>query len=363
MKICHIINSLNRGGAETHLLDLCKEQVSKGLNVEVISIGQDKINIYSVENDLSNLNIKIHRLNGPRMFNPISYIKLKNLIKDKNYDIVHSHQPRSDYMIFLLKRIFKNSLRFKWIVSIHGKYNTYLDESFMNKLKLIFFKYLYKAWENADQLIVISKEVEDWIRKLNSNLKPVVVNYWISNKKVTKNLSNDRITFGFLGRLNKNKGIEDLIDALNFVNIDFNCIVGGNGSRDYMQYLNSKILEKNKQKIKFLGYVENQENFFNSIDVFIFPSYSEGLGLVLLEALSYKKLCIARNNPPMNQFISNDNGYLFNNLEDLISQIELAYKEYDVESIYSDKIKNIEMILKKYDVKVIYPMIEKVYRL
>ena len=363
MKICHIINSLNRGGAETHLLDLCKEQVSNGLNVEVISIGQDKVNIFSIEKDIADLNIKIHRLNGPRVFNPISYIKLKQLIKGKNFDIVHSHQPRSDFMIFLLKKTFKKSLSFKWIVSIHGKYNTYLDESLMNKLKLIFFKYLYKAWEYADQLIVISKEVEDWVRELNSNLKPVVVNYWISNKKVTKNLSNDRITFGFLGRLNKNKGIEDLIDALNFVNIDFNCIVGGNGSRDYMQYLNSKILEKNKQKIKFLGYVENQENFFNSIDVFIFPSYSEGLGLVLLEALSYKKLCIARNNPPMNQFISNDNGYLFNNLEDLISQIELAYKEYDVESIYSDKIKNIEMILKKYDVKVIYPMIEKVYRL
>ena len=362
MKICHIINSLNRGGAETHLLDLCKEQVSNGLNVEVISIGQDKDNIFSVEKGLSNLNIKIHRLNGPRMFNPISYIKLKNLIKDKNYDIVHSHQPRSDYMIFLLKRIFKNSLRFKWIVSIHGKYNTYLDESFMNKLKLIFFKYLYKAWENADQLIVISKEVEDWIRKLNSNLKPVVVNYWISNKNVTKNLSNDRITFGFLGRLNKNKGIEDLIYSLNFVNVDFNCIVGGIGSKDYLKYLNSKILEKKKKNFKFLGYVEDQDNFFNSIDVFIFPSYSEGLGLVLLEALSYKKLCIARNNPPMNQFVSNDNGYLFNNTEDLKSQIELACKEFNIESIYSKKIKNIEMILKKYDVKVLYPIIEKVYR-
>ncbi len=51
MKICHIINSLNRGGAETHLLDLCKEQVSNGLNVEVISIGQDKVNIFSIEKD------------------------------------------------------------------------------------------------------------------------------------------------------------------------------------------------------------------------------------------------------------------------------------------------------------------------
>ena len=26
MKVCHVINTLNRGGAETHLLDLIKEQ-------------------------------------------------------------------------------------------------------------------------------------------------------------------------------------------------------------------------------------------------------------------------------------------------------------------------------------------------
>ena len=362
MKVCHIINSLNRGGAETHLLDLCKVQLSNGLDVEIVSIGKDKVNIFSVQKDISKLNIKIHRLKGPRMFNPFSYIKLKKIIDNKKFDVIHTHQPRSDYMIFIIKKIFKKSLSFKWIVSIHGKYNTYLEESLINKLKLIFFRYLYTAWENADQLIVISKEVEDWVTKLNSNLKPVVVNYWISNKKNFKNLSNDKITFGFLGRLNKNKGVEDLINSLNNVSIDFKCIVGGLGSKDYMKYLNSKILEKRKQNFKFLGYVEDQESFFNSIDIFIFPSFSEGLGLVLLEALSYNKICIARNNPPMNQFVSNDNGYLFNNVEDLISQIELAYKEYNIESIYSDKIKNIEMILKKYDVKVLYPMIEKVYR-
>jgi len=362
MKVCHIINSLNRGGAETHLLDLCKEQITNGLEVEIVSIGHDKVNIFSIEKDLLKLNITIHRLNGPRMFNPFSYIKLKKLIYFKKFDVIHSHQPRSDYMIFVIKKIFKKSLSFKWIVSIHGKYNTYLEENLINKLKLIFFSYLYTAWENADRIIVISKEVEDWVTKLNTNLKPVVVNYWISNKKNFKNLNNDKITFGFLGRLNKNKGIEDLIYSLNFTSIDFNCIVGGLGSKDYMQFLNSKILENRKQNFNFLGYVEDQESFFNSIDIFVFPSYSEGLGLVLLEALSYKKLCIVRNNPPMNQFVSNENGYLFNNVEELISQIELAYKEYNIESISSDKIKNIEMILKKYDVKVLYPMIEKVYR-
>ena len=60
MKVCHIINSLNRGGAETHLLDLCKVQLSNGLDVEIVSIGKDKVNIFDLvdifdPNDLNNI--------------------------------------------------------------------------------------------------------------------------------------------------------------------------------------------------------------------------------------------------------------------------------------------------------------------
>ena len=70
-------------------------------------------------------------------------------------------------------------------------------------------------------------------------------------------------------------------------------------------------LNKNVQdKSTFLGYVEDQSKYFESIDLFVFPSFSEGLGLVLLEAMSYQKICITRNVEPMNQFINNENGYL-----------------------------------------------------
>lgn len=361
MKICHVINSLNRGGAETHLLDLCVEQLLNGHEVEIVCIGKDKPNTYSIEEEVLDLNISIKRLFGPRMFNLISYYQLKKIFSKGHFDIVHTHQPRSDLMVFILKRLSKSSVRFKWIVSVHGKYNTYLDKSFVNNLKLIFFKYVYLAWESADQIIVISEEVKDWLLKLNSNLTPVVINYWIRGKTNQKKVSENIITFGFLGRINKNKGIEDLIDALNNFNINFRCLIGGSGPTKYLKYLKTKISESNKKNFNFLGYLDNQEKFFNEVDIFIFPSYSEGLGLVLLEALSYKKICITRNSPPMNQFISTKNGYLFSNLEEFRSQLELACTEFKIDSIYTEKIKNIEVILKEYDVKVLYPMIEKVY--
>ena len=49
MKICHVINSLNRGGAETHLLDLITEQNKNGYLIDLIVIGEDSRNIISLE--------------------------------------------------------------------------------------------------------------------------------------------------------------------------------------------------------------------------------------------------------------------------------------------------------------------------
>ena len=49
MKICHVINSLSGGGAETHLLDLVKAQRNEGHELYVISTGPDKTNMTSLE--------------------------------------------------------------------------------------------------------------------------------------------------------------------------------------------------------------------------------------------------------------------------------------------------------------------------
>ena len=80
MKIAHVINSLNRGGAESHLLELVTAQVNSGLVVDVIVIGEDIPEILSINKELSNVCRKIYRLKGPRMFNVFSYIKLQKII-------------------------------------------------------------------------------------------------------------------------------------------------------------------------------------------------------------------------------------------------------------------------------------------
>ena len=363
MKICHVINSLNRGGAESHLLELAKAQNNEGLLIDIVVIGKDNENIFSIEQELIKCCNNIFRLNGPRMFNLFSYFKLKNLIKNNEYDIIHSHQPRSDYMIHILKKYFFSKTLFKWIVSIHGKYDSYLENNYKKVFKLYFFKKLLKSWTFADSVIVISHEVESWLKNLTEKIQPYVINYWISIKE-NKNINqNQNLTIGFLGRLNKNKGIEDLIKSLNNLPIQFNFVIGGHGSNSYIGYLKDQMTSELQEKTTFLGYIEDQSKFFEGIDIFVFPSYSEGLGLVLLEAMSYQKICITRNLEPMNQFINENNGYLFSNNNDLKDAILNASYDLNNEKIYLEKIKNIKKVLEIYDIKNVFPKILEVYKL
>ena len=366
MLICHVINSLNRGGAETHLFDLITEQIKNNDVVKIVAIGPDSKNIISLENEISNLGIKIERLNGPRMFNVFSYFKFANYLNKEKIDLIHSHQPRSDFMIFVLKKFSKRISNIKWIVSVHGKYDTYLeDNKFSNIFRKIFMKRLSKFWGNASSIIAISDEVKEWIYNLNPSLNTVVIPYWV-NKNSPKEIDTNELVIGFLGRINKNKGIEDLLDAISNFDLKEESIkvnIGGYGNVDYVDKLRESIKEENSDRINFLGYVEDREEFFNEVDIFVFPSFSEGLGLVLLEAMSYSKICITRDTKPMNTYISSDTGYLFNNVDSLIQKINLAINDLKKDySVIEKKLSNIDKKLEKSRVEKIFPMFQEVYK-
>ena len=75
MKICHVINDLSRGGAETHLYSLVKLQIEGGYDVSILLLGKDQLNFVSLENQFSDLNVNLLRFKGPKKMqgiNPLS---------------------------------------------------------------------------------------------------------------------------------------------------------------------------------------------------------------------------------------------------------------------------------------------------
>ena len=367
MKICHVINDLSRGGAESHLYSLVKLQREAGHDISVMLLGSDLKYFFSLEENFREIEIEIVRFNGPKKlqgFNPFSIFRSINYLSKEKFDVIHSHSPRSDFLSYISNSFLSEKIR--WVVTVHGKYGTYLEG---NMLVDIFRKYsisiLSKMWLKADVVIAISQSIEDWMFHLNIALKPTVIPYGIQlQERTSLDLSKD-ISIGFMGRLNKNKGIEDLIDTFkdlkkeddfNFINAKLQ--IAGVGTNAYERKLKELGAYKD---IKFLGYVTDRDQFFNSINLFIFSSYSEGLGLVLLEAMSYGVLCVSRDIEPMNNIIiDRKNGYLFSNNEELKDIINFInnISTKDKENVVNNAIKKIE---NSYSIMHMYLQIEEVY--
>jgi glycosyltransferase involved in cell wall biosynthesis len=95
----------------------------------------------------------------------------------------------------------------------------------------------------------------------------------------------------FLGKIGHRKGIFDLIEVLaenrSVYEGRLELIIGGNGD---IKKLEKVIIERGLESIvKYEGWVsgEKKQWLFSECDVYILPSYNEGLPLSILEAMSY----------------------------------------------------------------------------
>lgn len=102
--------------------------------------------------------------------------------------------------------------------------------------------------------------------------------------------------FLFLGQLNKEKGIWELIHAmeeLSFKNTKTKLFIGGDGpeKESIKKYIE---LKKLKETIIYQDRINREEKskFFSQGECLVLPSYSEGFPLVIIEAAKYKKIIL-----------------------------------------------------------------------
>jgi len=137
-----------------------------------------------------------------------------------------------------------------------------------------------------------------------------------------------KITYGYLGRFSKEKGIIELLNL--FERLDKKLIVAGNGPL-------LKDVKKKCERRSFLDYVGEVSgvqvvDFFKSIDVLIIPSFEESGPLVGIEAMAAGKIIISTKVGAMlDRLQETDNQFWFNiekeqSLVKVISEIETIDK-------------------------------------
>ncbi|NLZ35276.1 MAG: glycosyltransferase family 4 protein, partial [Clostridiales bacterium] len=133
------------------------------------------------------------------------------------------------------------------------------------------------------------------------------------------------IRFLFIGRIMKEKGIEEYLKAAEYItdkysNVEFQ-ILGPFEEEKYKKI----ILNNNNSKIKYLGVSYDVRNEIKEVDCIINPTYHEGMSNVLLEGAAMAKPLMASNIPGCREIVDNGvNGYLFEpkNEKNLIDTIE-----------------------------------------
>lgn len=137
-------------------------------------------------------------------------------------------------------------------------------------------------------------------------------------KKIKKNFRIDEtlLTFGLACRIASGKGWDVYIEAINELikqNIKANFILVGNGPEE--KKLNHLINKYNlESKILRFGLMPQHKlsEFYSVLDFFVFPTESESLGLVALEAMACGTPVLASNCSALKYYIKNGiNGYKF----------------------------------------------------
>ena len=128
------------------------------------------------------------------------------------------------------------------------------------------------------------------------------------------NLSPDHTLFLYVGRLDGEKGLDTLLDAVSLLpGDDFQLAIGGSGL--YEQALRKQAQALNLEgRVIFAGFVKPDRlpALYNSADIFVMPSPEELQSIATLEAMACGKPILAANGRALPELVEPGlNGYLF----------------------------------------------------
>lgn len=265
------------------------------------------------------------------------FIFIKKLLINK-YDLIFINSSLSksnclrDGLFVIISKLFNK----KVLLFIHG----FSEECLQNKT-------LIKGYFLSDAIVVLAKEFKIKLEYAGYK-KDIVVSFNPVNQEIfdfaslesldeRKNRKPKNILF--LSRIEEEKGIMIAIKAFEILIREYPNIqlfIAGTGTR--LEYAKKYILNNKIENLHFLGFVTGKDKIelLKKSDIFLFPTYSEGLPISILEAMSFGLPVITRPVGGIKDFFKNEEmGYLIKSKDprDFADAIELLIKSKHLYSI------------------------------
>ncbi|OED33127.1 hypothetical protein BHE17_11965 [Planococcus maritimus] len=320
---------------------------------------------------LSELDIVKHHFNIER--SPISinnfkaYQELKTIIRNENFDIIHCHSPMGGVLARLAAKALNYS---KVIYTAHG-FHFYKGAPKLNWF--VYFQVEKFLSQFTEMLITINKE--DYInsKSFKANRIAYVPGIGVDTSKFKRRtkirqekreelkITDDKVVLLSIGELINRKNFETTIRAISEIREE-NLVYLICGTGELENSLKSLVKELSLENtVKFLGYRNDIPDICSASDIFLFPSYQEGLPVSVMEAMSSKLPVVCSNIRGNVDLIENGKGGFLLNPTD-IQGYSKRIKELTKDRNLRSKMGELnEINVRAYDKKIIKNEMREIY--
>ena len=304
MRILHLIDSGGVYGAERILLYLAREQKRRGHEPCIGSIARPQGPETSLEQVARSWRLDVCPIRIPPSLTPSVVRSLLGVVRELKADVLHSHGYKADILLGPLPKRMRGPM----LATLHGW-------SANRALTALGLRERLDAWalRNVEAVVVVTRQMLKLrpIRRLRRERVQVIANGIPPLRErladmtaagvaavpaVVVEVMKQAPTFVAIGRLSPEKGFDLLLEAFATANTRTGglhrlLIVGEGPERPKLE---RRIEDLGLRQNAYLaGFVEGADRFLEHAAGFVMSSYTEGMPLVLLEAMQWESPILA----------------------------------------------------------------------
>lgn len=309
VRILHVVGKMHRGGIETLLMCIYRKIDRKKVQFDFLVTSKEQGYYDDEIRELGGrLFYVVSRRENPIKARQNMYQLLKTHPEIKAIQLHMSSCSYIDPLVIAKKSGVKYRIAHAHNTQCAGKIRNILHAINRYRLKKyanIFFacsedagKWMFseKCWENV-KVIKNGIETRDYIYSKTKRIE----------MREKLNIGQDELVVGYVGRFEEQKNpmfICKLFEQVQKRVENVKLLLVGDGSmyEQMVEFLKEKGLF---QKVIFTGVVENVNDYLQTMDCFILPSFFEGLGIVAIEAQASGLLTILSDHVPKEAAITN----------------------------------------------------------
>lgn len=241
--------------------------------------------------------------------------------KERPY-IVHSHTPKGSLLSMIAAWITGVPHRIYLVTGLRFETTSGLLRFILKTMERITCMCATKVIPEGDgvkKTLIQEKITRKPLNKiLNGNINGIDLNHFTKNEEVLSkatSLRSEKFTFIYIGRIVKDKGVNELVrafDKLSTQRNDVRLLLLGTfeDNLDPIDTKSRQIIDSNVH-IEYAGYQQDIRPYLASSDVLILPSYREGFPNVVIQAGAMDLPCIVTDINGCNEIIINgENGII-----------------------------------------------------